>query len=112
MESRAACANAVPLVAQMIPAASEEIRILRVTVIASGCDGRQFMTARLHKYYGPDTSRRFGKRRLRRRPRNEINSCRAQKQLTCHHAVIKLLAASGAVPYNALRCQLPSISRS
>jgi hypothetical protein len=37
--------------AQTMLAASEEIRILRVTVIASGCDQRQFMTARLHKYF-------------------------------------------------------------
>ena len=51
MESRADWACAVVLMAQTMLAASEEIRILRVTVIASGCDGRQFMTARLHKYF-------------------------------------------------------------
>jgi hypothetical protein len=31
--------------------ASEEIRNVRVTVFASGCDARQFMTARLQKYF-------------------------------------------------------------
>jgi hypothetical protein len=51
MESRAACACAVVLMAQRMLAASEEIRILRFTVIASGCDRRQFITARLHKYF-------------------------------------------------------------
>src|ERR1044072_3344506 len=51
MESRAAWANALPLMAQTTPAASEVIRNLRVTVLASGCDARQFMTGRLRKYF-------------------------------------------------------------
>ena len=51
MESRADCACAVTLMAPMTAAAREEIRILRVTVLASGCDAPQFMTGRLREYY-------------------------------------------------------------
>src|SRR6185436_5080901 len=51
MESRAAWANALALRAQTTPAASEVRRNLRVTVLASGCDARQFMTGRLRKYF-------------------------------------------------------------
>ena len=50
MESRADWALAVGPGAEML-AASEEIRILRVTCIASGCDARHFMTGRLRKYF-------------------------------------------------------------
>src|SRR5262245_13132723 len=51
MESRAAWANAPALMAHKTPAAREVKTNLRVTVLASGCDARQFMTGRLRKYF-------------------------------------------------------------
>src|SRR5687768_1678388 len=58
MESRADCASAevLPKPRERVPAmlATEIARMLRATCIASGCDGRQFITATLHKYFsGP-----------------------------------------------------------
>jgi hypothetical protein len=51
MESRAAWALACELAISIAVVASVEIRILRVTVLASGCDARQFITGRLRKYF-------------------------------------------------------------
>src|SRR3982751_2534681 len=52
MESRADCAFARALM-PMTAMVSEPMLNLRATCIASGCDGRQFMTARLRKYFTP-----------------------------------------------------------
>src|SRR5262245_24508643 len=53
MESRADWALACEPATNMAVVASVVNRVLRVTCMASGCDGRQFMTARLHKYFSP-----------------------------------------------------------
>src|SRR5690242_4398970 len=51
MESRADWACATAPREPMTATASEGKRNLRVTCFASGCDARQFMTARLRKYF-------------------------------------------------------------